>query len=151
MHSLIAQDLVMPWIQNPSLTAHLAKSSPKLSRVTNFKIELIAYGFGTHIGASRTGVSKSILCSIFNSFLILDVHDPLQMRTTPHILHVGRYKINMTYSIWKGTFIWKFWIDLLGSQPNFFWILLDYFLELCSTRFFFQNFFITRKVCWKKA
>jgi hypothetical protein len=49
----------------------------------------------------------------------------------------------MTLSIWKRT---SFWIDLLGSQPNFFWIFLDYFYELCSTRFFFQNLFITRKV-----
>jgi hypothetical protein len=30
----------------------------------------------------------------------------------------------MTYSIWKPT---SNWIDLLGSQLNFLWILLDYF------------------------
>jgi hypothetical protein len=34
-----------------------------------------------------------------------------------------------TLSISKQTFIWKYWIDLLGSQPNFFWIFWRLFLR----------------------
>jgi hypothetical protein len=45
----------------------------------------------------------------------------------------------MILSIWKRTFIWKFGIDLLESQSNFFWVFLLSMNEV-NIKYWFRDF-----------
>jgi hypothetical protein len=68
------------------------------------------------------------------SFLSLPVPS-LGMRRIPNFFGLGTLRIKLQSILWiyMTLYIWKrtsFWIDLLGSQSNFFWIFFRLFLLL---------------------